>query len=277
MKKFSIAALLFGAYTSSPNAFAADPAALPPPPATPSASAPIVEFLSYSSATTRRSWDNYVEGTVAIAGNLDESGFRGRLGLGFGRYDYPVRGEDADVPWSDFGLPWIREIGKISGRYYEGSFLLGYELVTDRYSLLGLIGGEGQRHSLSQWDPENQVKGTKWGFKVVAQIDSHPFDKTMFFAYGSYSTAFQTAHVDVRPGYLAFDRLNIGDLVSIGNVYVGPHGVYDSDLHDRIWKAGAHLTIPELGPFHTTLAGGYVHDRFNKSGAYGLVETSVRF
>lgn len=277
MKKISIAVLIFGACASSTNVFAADAALPPPPTPEPEEPAPIVEILSLTTATTRRAWDKVAQGTVAIASNLDESGIRGRLGLSFGRYDYPIAGEDVDVPWSDFGFPWIREVGKISGRYLEGSFLLGYEVVTDRYSLLGLIGGEGQRHSLSQWDPENQVKGTRWGFKVVAEIDSHPFDNTMFYAYGSYSTAFQTAHVDVRPGYLAFDRLDIGDLVSIGNIYVGPHGSYDSDLHDRIWKAGAHVTMSELGPFYTTLAGGYVHDRFNKSGAYGLIETSVRF
>lgn len=277
MKRLSIAILTFGAFASCPNALAADASLPPPPPPTPPEPAPIVEILSLTTATTRRAWDKFAEGTVAIAGNLDESGIRGRLSLGFGRYDYPIAGEDVDVPWSDFGFPWIKEVGKISGRYLEGGFLLGYELVTDRYSLLALVGGEGQRHSLSQWDPENLVRGTKWGFKVVAELDSHPFDNTMFYAYGSYSTAFQTAHVDVRPGYLAFDSLNIGDLATIGNIYVGPHGVYESDLHDRIWKAGAHLTIPELGPFHTTLAGGYVHDRYNKSGAYGFIETSVRF
>jgi hypothetical protein len=52
---------------------------------------------------------------------------------------------------------------------------------------------------------------------------------------------------------------------------------FESDLHDQVWKAGAHLTITEVVPFHTTLAAGYVHDRFSGPGAYGLIETSVRF
>jgi hypothetical protein len=99
----------------------------------------------------------------------------------------------------------------------------------------------------------------------------------MFYAYGSYSTAFHTSYVDVRPGYLVLDKLNIGNLLSTGNIYIGPQGVFESDLHDQVWKAGAHLTITEVGPFHTTLPAGYVHDRFNGPGAYGLIETSVRF
>jgi outer membrane immunogenic protein len=241
------------------------------------AAAPTVEILSGTTATTRRALDHYTEGTAAVAGNLDESGVRSRIDYYFGRYDYPIRGQDFDAPWSEFGVPWVREVGKISGRYYGASFLVGYQFVSDQWSLLGMLGADLQRHGLSQRDPENRVQGTAAGFKVLAELDANPTDKTMLYAYGFYSTAFQTSHVDVRPGYLVLDNLNIGNLISIGKVYAGPQGVFESDTHTQIWKAGVHFTISEVGPFSTTIAAGYAHDRFNGPGAYGLIETSVRF
>jgi hypothetical protein len=48
----------------------------------------------------------------------------------------------------------------------------------------------------------------------------------MFYAHGSYSTAFHTSYADVRPGYLVLDKLNIGNLLSTGNIYIGPQGVF---------------------------------------------------
>nr|WP_255608776.1 cellulose biosynthesis protein BcsS [Methylosinus sp. Sm6] len=249
---------------------------LRPPPGTPAPPiAPTIEITSLSTSTTRRIWDQYLEGTLALQNGLDQSGPRARLGLGFGRYDYPIAG--TDVPFSDFGLPWLRQFGKISGRYQEGAFLVGYELVGDRYALLGLVGAGVQHHSLSQPDPENPVRGTRWGFNVVGEVDAYPTDQTMFFGYGMYSTAFQSAYIDARPGYLVLKQFNLGTLLSATNIYVGPQGIWDSNRHERIWKVGAHLTISEFGPFHATFAGGYAYDNFNRSGAYGLVETSVRF
>jgi hypothetical protein len=250
---------------------------LPPPPRTTPEIPPTVEITSFSTATTRRIWDQWLEGTVAPVGNLDESGFRTRLWLAFGRYDYPIRGEDADVPFSDFGLPWLNEFGKISGRYQEGQFLFGYEYVSDRFSLLGLIGAGVQHHGLSQPDPENPVRGTRWGFTVAAELDAHPTERTMFFGFASYSTAFTSVFVDARPGYLLTGHLNIADLIVAEDVYLGPHGIYEYNKREFNYKAGIHLTLSEMGPFHTTIAGGYAYDQFNKSGAYGLIETSVRF
>lgn len=276
MKRICHAALPFCACIASLGANAAD-SLLPAPPASAPAIPPTIELTSYSTATSRRIWDQYLEGTFALQSNLEESGFRTRLGLGFGRYDYPLAGEDADVPFSDYGLPWVSEVGKISGRYQEGAFLFGYEFVRDRYAVLGLIGGGVVHHGLSQPDPENPAHGTRWGFTVAVQVDAFPTDRTMFYGYGAYNTAFQTSYADLRPGLLVFEHFNIANLFSGTNVYIGPQGVWESNARDYMWKVGAHLTISEFGPFHTTFAGGYVYDQYNKSGAYGLIETSVRF
>jgi hypothetical protein len=82
--------------------------------------------------------------------------------------------------------------------------------------------------------------------------------------------------IDVRPGYLVLDKLALGSL-SFDDIYIGPHGVFDSDQQAQDWKLGAHVTVSKVGPLHFTLAGGYMHDSINGGGAYGLLETSFRF
>ena len=129
--------------------------------------------------------------------------------------------------------------------------------------------------TLEESGPRGRVSfgfGGKWGLKTVAELDSFPTDKTMFYAYGSYSTAFRTAELEVMPGYLAFEHLSIGTL-SIGKLYLGPHAASFSDSSSQIWKAGAQVTAAEIGPFHATVAVGDAHDQLSGGGAYGLLET----
>jgi Cellulose biosynthesis protein BcsS len=271
----NIAILVVGACALSSVALAADPPSLGYP-STPAATAPRYELLSSVSATTQHSWDNYIEGTAALWGTLKESGLRGRVSFGAGGYDYPTPKPDVDFRWNRLCDPWSSESSTIWGRQQETSFLLGYELVAKRWSLMGLIGRDVLHASLSQPDPENEVQGTKWGLKTVAELDSFPTDKTMFYAYASYSTAFRTSELEIKPGYLAFEHFSIGAL-SIGKLYVGPHVEFFSDSTSQIWKAGAQATAARIGPLHATVAVGYVHDSLNGAGAYGLVETWIRF
>ena len=136
---------------------------------------------------------------------------------------------------------------------------------------MGFVGASILHDSLSYPDPTNKVQGTAWGFKTVWELDAHPTDQTMFYTYASYNTAFDTAHIDMRPGYLFFNNVAITNTLSVGKVYLGPQGVFSSDIHDRIWKAGAHLTLDEIGPMQVTLASGYVHDRYLGPGAYFML------
>jgi hypothetical protein len=233
-----------------------------------------------SEATTRGNWGVYVQGTGALKGSLDESGFRARLGFDYSGYNYPLTGSElvgAQLPNAPDGLDQIGQIGKIYGYEPGGDILLGYQWVTERWSLMGFVGASILHDSLSYPDPTNKVQGTAWGFKTVWELDAHPTDQTMFYTYASYNTAFDTAHIDTRPGYLIFNNFAIGDHLSVGKIYLGPQGVFSSDFHDRVWKVGAHLTLDEIGPMQVTLASGYVHDRYLGPGAYFMLDTSVRF
>jgi hypothetical protein len=269
-----IAILVVGACAFGSVALAADP---PPLGRSPSPAAePRYELFSSVSATTQHSWEDYIEGTAALWGTLKESGLRGRVSFGFGGYDYPLPGTDVDFRSSGPRDPWNSESSTIWGREQEASFLLGYELVAKRWSLLGLVGRDVLHGSLSQPDPENEVQGTKWGLKTVAELDSFPTDRTMLYAYASYSTAFRTGELEIKPGYLAFEHLSLGAL-SVGKLYVGPHVEFLSDSTSQICKIGAQATAAKIGPLHATVAAGYVHDRPNGAGAYALVETWIRF
>jgi hypothetical protein len=275
--------LVFTACILGSKAFAADVAAS----ATKSqeqaedkSEAPRIELETESEATTRGNWGVYFQGTGALKGSLDESGVRTRIGFGYSGYNYPLTGSEligAQLPNAPDGIDQIGQIGKIFGYEPGVEMLLGYQWVTERWSLMGFLGAAFLHDSLSYPDPTNKVQGTAWGFKTVWELDSTPTDQTMFYTYASFTTAFDAAHIDTRPGYLLFKNVAIADHLSVGKIYLGPQGVFSSDFHDKIWKAGAHLTLEEIGPFQATLAGGYVHDRFLGPGAYFLLNTSVRF
>jgi hypothetical protein len=239
---------------------------------------PRFEVETESEATTRGNWGVSVQGTGALKGSLDESGFRARIGFDYSGYNYPLTGSElVGAQFADAPLDQIGQIGKIYGYEPGGSILLGYQWVTERWSLMGFVGASILHDSLSYPDPTNKVQGTAWGFKSVWELDAHPTDQTMFYTYASYNTAFDTAHIDTRPGYLIFNNFAIGDRLSVGKIYLGPQGVFSSDFHDQIWKVGAHLTLEEIGPLQVTLASGYVHDRYLGPGAYFMLDTSVRF
>ncbi len=237
-----------------------------------------LEVESGTEATTRARWFQHFETTAAVGGNLEESGFRSRMSFGFGQYNYPVPGVDAVPPWtwSVDGFPWLREFTKVYGKETAASVLGGYQFVTDRWEFMGLLGVDVLTHNLSVPDPTNGVKGTRVGLKVALQVDALPTDKTLLYGYGSYSTAFQTADMDLKAGYKVMPRISIADFV-VSNIYVGPHWGFYADAFERIWKTGAHVTATDIGPYHASLAAGYSHDRYLGPGAYGQLEVSRRF
>ncbi len=239
---------------------------------------PHIELEVESEATTRGNWGVYFQGTGALKGSLDESGVRTRIGLGYSGYNYPLTGSELiGAQYAPYGVGQIGQIGKITGYEPGADILLGYQWVTERWSLMGFVGAGVLHDSLSYPDPTNKVQGTAWGFKTVWELDSTPTDQTMFYTYASFNTAFDAAHIDTRPGYLLFKNVAIDDHLNVGKIYLGPQGVFSSDYHDRVWKVGAHLTLSEIGPFEATVASGYVHDRYLGPGAYFMLNTSVRF
>ena len=183
------------------KAFAADAAVSANGFQEPAAQEPRFEVETESEATTRGNWGVYVQGTGALKGSLDESGFRARIGFGYSGYNYPLTGSEligAQLPNAPDGLDQIGQIGKIYGYEPGVDILLGYQWVTERWSLMGFLGASILHDSLSYPDPTNKVQGTAWGFKTVWELDAHPTDQTMFYTYASYNTAFDTAHIDAQ-------------------------------------------------------------------------------
>jgi Cellulose biosynthesis protein BcsS len=248
--------------------------------------APHFEIETGVTATTRYESYEYLQATAAVLGtSLNEFGFRARVNLGYGRYNYPAFGKDTELPClpndancQNITPVWIPEVGKFTGHEDQVNFLGGYEYVTERWQLLGLVGVMMNHQAVHPRDPDNMEIGTRWGVKFGAELWATPTNETMLWASGFYSAAFEAAEFDVRPGYLIINRPSTSFLgLSPGRIYVGPEVAYDSDLHDRDWRLGGHVTFSEFGPFHATVGLGYAHDRWNGPGFYGMVETSVRF
>jgi hypothetical protein len=247
--------------------------------------APIFEIESGVMLTTRDRDFQYTQGTAAVGGSLNESGFRARLSYGWGRYNYPILGQDADVlcvpgnPVCDNVTPyWLYEVGKFYGNEQYADILVGYQYVAERWELLGLIGVGNVNQRVTPRDPDNMAQGNRWGVRIGGELWATPTNETMLDVKASYLAAFETAEFDVRPGYLILDRPSTSFFnLSPGRIYFGPMVAYESDLHDRFWRFGGQVTFAEFGPFHTTIGVGYAHDKWNGPGLYGLIETAFRF
>lgn len=214
-----------------------------------------VELDGGGEATSFSGWWTYLEGTLAPTGNIDESGIRLRLGGAGGQYAYPS--------FATGGASSLR----IYDSEVEGDVLAGYEWVFDNVSVMGLVGGDIQDHMLSSPDPDNPVQGTRAGATGAFEFEANPTSNTLLAAYGSYSTAFNTYEVDLRPGVQAF----------VPDIFVGPQVVFEGDELYSEWRVGAHVTGIKLGPVESFIAAGYLHDSLQGSGAYGTLEVDLSF
>lgn len=261
MQKSLTSLVILGFCVVTTPALAADlPSGKDSPEAPLTEAAPLFEFYGAVDGSPNNMASQELGLTAALTQTLDESGFRFHIGGSHESYQYPL-----DAPLSvNYGRDWT------------GSASVGYEFVTDQWSVLGLIGANVENGHINKPDPSNEVQGTRAGFEPAVEIDGNPTPNTMFYAYGSYSTAFDTAFAEVRPGLSVFSNVSLGG-VSIKNVYLGPAFQYSSDLHDNMYVIGAHLTLSEIGPAEATLIGGYDHDEWNGAGGYGELAFSIRF
>jgi hypothetical protein len=144
--------------------------------------------------------------------------------------------------------------------------LAGYEWVNDYASILGLIGANIQSHRLSAYDPTNSVQGTRAGVEVNLEIYANPSPNTLVAAYTSYSSAFNTYDIDLRPG-----------VAVLKDIFVGPQIVFSGDDEYDEWRLGAHVTGIKIGPVETSIAAGYLNDSQQGGGAYGTLDLTTRF
>jgi len=237
-KSIWLAAIMLGA--SASGAMAADQAVV-------LKAAPAAQKIEYGNLyfgfdwTSHRSLAGYV-GVLYAPEGMHKSGIRlSAFGL-FGDYEY--HGGDAG------------ELFK--GRFASADALIGWSNVFNNGAFTLQVGANHQDHRVRPFDATNSVVGSKTGFKVQADLWVNPTERTLVYALGSYSTAFNTYYTVGRLGY---------DFVGKG-IFFGPKGgALANDPTDQ-FRAGAHLTGIMIGPGKLTLSSGFMSERNEGGGWY---------
>jgi hypothetical protein len=149
----------------------------------------------------------------------------------------------------------------VKGDQLGGALLAGYQWVSPRSSFAIYGGGAVRASQFSGPAIDLPAAGTSTGFKTSFEYFATPTDRTMLFAYGSYSTIYNAYYTRAKLGIATF-----------GSAYVGPEVAALGDDFYRQWRIGAHVTGLQMGGLQFGLSGGYEVDRQGKSGAYGVVD-----
>ena len=203
---------------------------------------------------------------VALNRDLSKDGFLLRTYGGYVNYRY----DDSSVTG-----------GKINGDGWQGDVMLGYQWVRSMYTLSAFVGGDYQNFRLTPDDLTARMRGTEWGFKVAADIESS--DKVPFYYQlgGSYSTAFNSYWTRARAG------LKVRPTVVVGPEFIAFGG---DGYDDQRVGAFAKFEIPltKTVPLEITVSGGHQYARGSSTGgatrglggddgAYGAVDLSFTF
>ena len=201
--------------------------------------------------TSKGSMHGVLIGTIAPFSKLEETGMRLRIGGLLGSYSYtsPTAG-----------------LGSVTGRETSGNLLGGYEWVARNATFAIYMGGEMQNRTLSKPDPANNATGVVGGFKVAVDFHMNPTPYTMASGNITYST--------IHNAYYARFK---GGLQVSGNVFAGPEVLVLGDDFYSQFRVGAHLTGAKFGPMQIGVSGGYVQDRRQGAGAYGILDARMQF
>jgi hypothetical protein len=169
-----------------------------------------------------------------------------------------------------------------NGRGYQADAMVGYKF--SRGPLYGgiYIGVDWQNYKLKPDDPTADIRGTEYGFKVAADLETSDELPYYFGLDGNYSTAFNSYWVRARTG------------VNLKRVVFGPEGIFMGDDGFDAQRAGGFVTYKfKLAPTRTldiTLSGGFQWVAGNNSGggstlsspgggegAYGSIVFSTTF
>lgn len=201
--------------------------------------------------TTKDTLHASLIGTIAPFGPMTESGMRMRIGGLAGSYKY---------------VSTFPGVGSVTGRETSGAVMAGYEWVMPGMTFSVFGGAEVQNRTLSKLDPNNKVVGTSWGFKTTVDFYANPTSYTMVSGNVTFSTNNNAYYTRFKAGMAVIDR-----------IFVGPEMLFLGDNFYGQWRVGAHLTGVKFGALQFGISGGYVSDRRNGPGAYGILDTQVRF
>jgi hypothetical protein len=217
-----------------------------------------VWFLGYD--YVRGAHYGYSGGIVALNGDLSRNGFVLRL-----------YGSRVDYELSPFG----------DGRGYQADLMLGYRVSTRRIEGGLYIGADYQDYRLSPDDPTAEVRGTEWGFKVVADLATVREGTPFYFGLeGEYSTSFQTywargrAGLNMRGFTLGPEVIALGDL-DFDAQRVGGFIITDLKLFPR--SPPMELSLHVGHQFIAGSDGGVAGTVGGREGTYAGIELTFVF
>jgi hypothetical protein len=217
----------------------------------PASGAPRVAIDIAIDGTSQRSLAGAMIGTIAPFAPLDRTGMRIRIaGLG-GTYSY---------------ISSTPGVGRVYGTLADGSFMAGYEWVLKKATIAIYGGPEISSNHLSEYDPTNSVKGTRFGFKMGVEFFLEPTENTMLSGVASYSTNYDAYYGRLKFGF-AFAQ----------NFYIGPEIIALGDDYFQQWRFGGHISGLRLGMLQLGVSAGFLNDRVRGAGMYGVLETRFTF
>jgi hypothetical protein len=184
----------------------------------------------------------YSGATVALNGDLDRDGFHARV----------------------FGSWVAYDLNPGSGRGYQGDFMLGYRMTRGNIDGGLYIGVDYQHYNPHPDDPTDEVRGTEWGFKIAADVETLRNESPIYFSVaGEYSTSFQTYWARARIGRNLKGFAFGPEGVALGNVGFDAQRIGGFFIFD--WKA-----LPLMSPIEVTLNAGYQFVAGDNGGGGGV-------
>ena len=205
--------------------------------------------IDASTTVTSSSKFAAITGTMATDGSLNDSGPRLRLEGLAGTYRFD----------SGSGT-------KITGDQGGGAVLAGYQWIAPRSSLSAYAGVAVRDSQFSGSASGLPIGSVQEGFKGVLEYYATPSDRSMLFAYGSYSSIYNAYYGLLKYG-----------VATVGHAYVGPEiAALGDDLY-RQWRIGAHVTGLQMGGLRFGVSAGYEIDQTGKGGAYGTIDARATY
>jgi hypothetical protein len=204
----------------------------------------IVSFDASTTVTSDGTAFASVGATMPLSRTLDVSGSRLRLeGLaGTFKFDSSVTGD------------------RIKGEQEGGSILAGYEWKSPGTSLAVYGGLEVRDSQFSPQEAGVAAPGVHQGLKTTIEYYTALSERSMLFAYGSYSTIYNAYYGQVKLG-----------IAPAGGVYIGPEFAMLGDDYYQQWRIGGHLTGLQLGGLQFGISAGYQLDKTGQGGSYAAV------
>ena len=189
-------------------------------------------------------------GTIAPFSGFEQSGARLRLSGVLGQYSY-IGGNG---------------VGRVKGTQRDGSFMVGYEWVSERLTVAVYGGVNISDNQLDKVDPLNGSSGRAMGAKIASDFYYRPNAFVMMSGVGSFSSAHSAYYARLKGGY-AIAR----------NVFVGPELIVLGDNFFSQWRIGGHITGAKFGPLQVGASAGLLVDKVRGTGLYGILDARLAF